>query len=315
MKYIETVTDELVNRFLFLIKGLFDYTVALIIGCPFVYIHSSSYNSFRRKSLFICIALLFRTKIILHIHPSHFYQFLSECRGLEKRFIYFLLKRIDIFVVITEEMKKNIQKLLPDKQIIILRNPIDLDKMENSGSYKRLSDRILYLGWYIKEKGVYELVDAIEILINNSVKIQADFYGAKKIDKLRSYVENKGLKEKIRINGWINNGKKLKALYECTALILPSHSEGVPNVILEAMATKTPIISTLVGGLKEILRDGENAFITEVNNPKDLSRKILKCLVDKELRDKLAGYAYQNVCMQNDVKKIKKDFEKIVERL
>jgi glycosyltransferase involved in cell wall biosynthesis len=315
VRYFETVKDRPVNRLFFLIKGLVGYTLALIPECLFVHIHTSSYNSFWRKSLFIWIALLFRAKILLHIHPSHFYQFFSECRGLEKRFIYFLLKRIDLFVVLTEEMKKNIQKLLPDKKIIMLRNPVEVKKMKNAGNYNRLPDHLLYLGLYIRKKGVYELVDAIEILLRKGVSIQADFYGAKKIEKLRSYVKDKGLTEKIHINGWINDVDKIKVLYECTALILPSHSEGIPNVILEAMATKTPIISTLAGGLREILRDGENAIIAEVNNPKDLSEKILKCLENKELRERIAANAYRNVCIQYDVKVIKQDFVKIVEWL
>ena len=315
VKYIASVTDASVNRFFFLIKGLVDYIFALITGCLFVYIHTSSYNSFRRKSLFICIAILFGKKSLLHIHPSHFYLFLSECCDLEKKFIYFLLKRINLFVVLTEEMKGNIENLFPDKRVVVLRNPVNVEKMKKPGKGNRLPDRFLYLGWYIKEKGVYEIVDALEILLKKGVRIQADFFGAKKTEKLRGYVADKDLTAKIRINGWINDVDKLKALYECTALILPSHSEGIPNVILEAMATKTPIIATLVGGLKEILRDGENAIITEVNNPQDLSKNILKCLENKALRERIAVNAYRNVCMQYDVGVIKQDFGKIVEWL
>ena len=312
VKYISSTTDDFENRFFFLIKGLVGYIFALTTGCLFVHIHTSSYNSFTRKSLFICIALLFRTKILLHIHTSHFSLFITECRGLEKRFIFFLLKRIDLFVVLTEEMKINIQDLFPDKQVTVLRNPVNVEQMKRPGKDNRLSDRLLYLGLYSKEKGVYELVDAIEILLKKGVRIQADFFGAKNIEKLRGYVADKELTEKLRVNGWINGVDKLKALYECTALILPSYSEGIPNVILEAMATKTPIIASLVGGLKEILRDGENAIITEVNNPQDLSEKILMCLENKELREKISANAYREVCMKYDVKLIKEGFGKIV---
>lgn len=313
VKYIASVIGPPSNRFLFLIKGLFGYTFALFSKCLFVYIHTSSYNSFRRKSLFIIIALLLRNKILLHIHPSHFYSFLSECSAIEKKFIYFLLKRIDLFVVLTAEMKRNIQNLFPDKQVLVLRNPVNVEKMKKTEAVNRLPNRLLYLGWYIKEKGIYELVDAIEILLKKGMRIRADFFGTKNIKELRDYVAAKDLTEQILINGWINNGNKLKALYECTALILPSHSEGIPNVILEAMATKTLIIATLVGGLRDILRDGENAIIAEVNNPQDLSKKILRCLQNKELRERISDNAYRNACMKYDVKIIKQEFCKIVE--
>jgi glycosyltransferase involved in cell wall biosynthesis len=210
-------------------------------------------------------------------------------------------------------MKRNVQNLFPDKKVIVLRNPVNIKKMVKTGKVNRFYDRLLYLGWYIKEKGVYELVDAIEILLKKGIRIQANFFGTKNIKELRNYVSAKELTEQIHIHGWISNGKKLKVLYEATALVLPSHSEGIPNVILEAMATKTPIIATSVGGLREILKDGENAIITEVNNPHDLSEKIMMCLKNKELREHISGNAYRNACMKYDVKIIKQQFSKIVE--
>jgi glycosyltransferase involved in cell wall biosynthesis len=96
-------------------------------------------------------------------------------------------------------------------------------------------------------------------------------------------------------------------------LILPSHSEGIPNVILEAMATRTPIVATLVGGMKEILRDGENAVIVDVNNPVDLSEKILLLLEDDSLRKRLAENAYQEASEKYDVPVIRNFFRKIIE--
>lgn len=313
--YFASVTDAPANRFFFLIKGLVDYTVALITGCLFVYIHTSSYNSFRRKSLFICIALIFRAKILLHIHPSHFYQFLSGVVGLEKRFVFFLFRRIHGFVVLTEEMEKNIKGLFPHKLVSVLRNPINLEKMKNIKGHERMRNSLLYLGWYIKAKGVYDLVDAIEILTQKGIKIHLDFYGTKQLDELENYVRNKQLIEQICINGWLSDANKLEALYKCTMLILPSHSEGIPNVILEAMATKTPIIATPVGGLKEILRDGENAIIAQANNPRDLSEKILKCFENKALRNKITANAYQEATTKYDVRVIKEEFARIIETI
>ena len=312
VKYIASVTDASVNSFFFLIKGVVQYILSLIDGCDFVFIHTSSYNSFRRKSLFICIAILFGKKKVLHIHPSHFYLFLLKCRGIEKRYIYFLLNQIELFVVLTEEMKRNIKFLFPEKHAIVLRNSVNIEKMKNPGNIIRLHNKLLYLGWYIKEKGVYELVDAIEILLEKGMRIEADFYGAKGEDSLRDYVYRKQLSDQIHINGWINDVDKIEALFKCTTLILPSYNEGIPNVILEAMATKTPIISTQVGGLKEILKDGENAIIVEVKNPKDLSIKILSCLMNKELRERIADNAYNNVCIKYNVQIIKQEFNKIV---
>ena len=96
-------------------------------------------------------------------------------------------------------------------------------------------------------------------------------------------------------------------------LILPSHSEGLPNVILEAMATRTPILSTFVGGLKEVLRDGDNALLFKEKNAEDLSKKIIKLVNDKVLREHISENAYREVVQKYDVEIIRRQFRNILE--
>ena len=55
--------------------------------------------------------------------------------------------------------------MLPKKTIVVLRNPIDIEKMENKRGIIRENNRLLYLGWYVREKGIFDLVDAFNILI------------------------------------------------------------------------------------------------------------------------------------------------------
>ncbi len=174
---------------------------------------------------------------------------------------------------------------------------------------------MLYLGQYYESKGVYELVDAMEILLKSRKDIEIDFYGTKEIEMLRGYVEEKGLSETVRINGWLNDDEKLEVLHKSTLLVLPSHTEGIPNVILEAMATKTPIVSTHVGGLTEILTDRENAVIAEVCNPRDLSQKISSYLQDHKLREAIATNAFRDCRTKYDVNVIKEQFARIMEIL
>lgn len=311
--YIASVTDLPINRIIFLLRKLLEFAFSLVRGCHLVYVHTSSYNSFCRKSLFIWIALFFGKKIVLHIHPTHFYEFVSGVVGIQKRFIFCLLRRIHVIVVLTEEMRKNIKSLFPDKLVYVLRNPVNLAELKDMKGYRRNDNRLLYLGWYIREKGIYELVDAVEILVRKGVNIHLDFYGTKQVEKLKQYVKDKQLAEHVFVNGWISGENKIGALYQCTMLILPSHSEGIPNVILEAMATRTPIIATLVGGLKEILQDGRNAIIAQASNPQDLSKKIEKCLNQEDLRKRIGVRAYQDVA-KYDIHVIKREFARIMEK-
>ena len=164
IKYISSVTDRNINNIIFLFKNFFIFLYFIIKDTSCVYIHSSSYNSSHRKSLFILPSILLGKKIVLHIHPTHFYKFLLELKGVNKYYVFFLLKRISGFVVLTRKMQANINSMFPDKQVYVLKNPIDVKQMNINKEYTRHNNQLLFLGWYIKEKGIYELVDAVEIL-------------------------------------------------------------------------------------------------------------------------------------------------------
>jgi glycosyltransferase involved in cell wall biosynthesis len=310
--YIATVTDEPVNRAWFLIKALLASCYRMAHGSGCVYIHTSSNHSFYRKSLFIVLATVLGKQIYLHIHPSHFFEFINNCRGLNRLYALWCLSRINQFIVLTNSMQSKIGRLFPHKPVSVLMNPVDIKSMGNTGNWIRAHNRLIYLGWYIPQKGVFELVDAIERLIISGVDIEMDFYGTRQVQKLRDYVETKKMESCVRVNGWINGEDKLRVLYECTAIVLPSHSEGIPNVILEAMATKTPIIATSVGGLADILRDGENAFISPVNDPVGLSNVIHHCLSHPEDRSRIADHAYLEAIDLYDIDVIKPQIISII---
>jgi glycosyltransferase involved in cell wall biosynthesis len=152
-------------------------------------------------------------------------------------------------------------------------------------------------------------------MINNEIIVHVDMYGIKQTHELREYVCKKALNHVIYVNEWIDSKNKAKALGECTLLVLPSHSEGIPNVILEAMASMTPIVSTLAGGLKEVLVDGHNAVIAEIGNSVDLSEKLSMCLKDKLLREHISNNAFLEIIKQYDIRVVKKDFDAIVEQI
>ena len=313
VKYVPSVSDACINRILFLIKNLLKFFASLIGGDHLAYVHTALYRSLYRKSLFIIIAFSLRKKVILHIHPSVFSEFLSDLEFPQRQFVYWLFRRIETFVVLTNGIKDDIHRSFPQKKVFVLPNLISIEEMTNRKNYERKENSLIYLGWFVKEKGVYELVDAIQYLVQLGMKTQLNFYGTKEVEKLKAYITYKNLTEHITVNGWISNEKKLKVFYESTALILPSHTEGIPNVILEAMATKTPIVTTHVGGLKEILKHRENAILAEVGNPRDLSEKILECLKNKELRDTITCNAYHTACTKYDVHAGKKKFAKIIQ--
>jgi glycosyltransferase involved in cell wall biosynthesis len=314
IKIVSTVPNLGVSKQYFLIKSLIKFMFLSIGKCRGVYIHTASRNSFYRKSFFIIISSILRKKIALHIHPSFFFNFISNFYGYKKKIIYYILEKIDVFIVLTIDMKKKMNYAFPEKTIYVLENPINVDYMDNTKLYKREKNSILYLGNYYREKGIYDLISAMAIVKNNNHKIKLKLYGNKNKMKLKKYVKKKNLENYISVNEWINSEKKKEALYKCSILVLPSYNEGIPNVILEAMATKTPIIATAVGGLKELLIDETNAIITKCGDPETLARKIIYLINDDNLKYKIAENAYELIKKRFDGKIIKEKFLYIIKK-
>ena len=107
--------------------------------------------------------------------------------------------------------------------------------------------------------------------------------------------------------GKVPHEEVLKYMSLSDVFVLPSLSEGFPNVVLEAMASGLPIVATKVGGLPEIVKNGENGFLIKPRNSKELAKKILLILNDKELSGRMS---------KNNIKEAKKySYENVVDNL
>lgn len=310
--YIPTRSVNSIADIIYLIKSLLRFSVENIKNYKAVYIHTSSGNSFFRKSIFIITTIFSNKKVILHVHPTHFYEFINNEKKIKSMYINTIMKRVDVIIVLSNDLKQKLCKKYPEKKIHLLRNPVNIERMKVKNHIKRKLNSLIYLGWFVKSKGVYDLVDAIKLIVDSGNKVHLDFYGTKEVRKLRSYVANKKLNDYITVHDWIDFDDKLQALYSNSALVLPSYSEGIPNVVLEAMATKIPVISTYVGGLKEVLTNNVNSLIVDIGNPADLSSKILTCLQNHELRERLVENAYRDVKDNYDIKIIVNEFGNIM---
>jgi glycosyltransferase involved in cell wall biosynthesis len=310
--YLSTVNESGI-KLAILIMSLLRY-FAFCIQRPksVIYIHTASFHSFYRKSLFLAVAIFIRKRVILHIHPSYFYHFINGFKGIKKELFFSLLRRCSCFVVLTSGMEKDMKKLFPEMPINVLPNPVNIDATSLENIPEREPNRILFLGWFNRGKGVYDLVDAALILAAKKIDFKLDFFGTKEVEQLKAYVSKRNLEGYVTVHGWADEETKLMALYRSAALVIPSHTEGIPNVVLEAMATRTPIIATRMGGLADILRDGDNAVVIEPKNPHDIAEKIEFVLNNSAYCRKLADRAFQDAKQNYDLPVIKSRLQAIL---
>ncbi len=287
--------SKLVKLF-FTAKQLFMFPIKLMITkYSLVHIHTSSYNSFFRKSLFILIAKVAGRKVLLHIHPTHFYYFISNLKSLRKYCLFKILKLCDSFVVLTEDMQLRMKELFPTKTINVLPNPVSVNDFKLSESIGRNKNILLYMGTFLPEKGIYDIVKAAPLIIRELPGIRIVLCGDKGRASLRKEIKSLQLDSQIEIKKWVDGLEKKQLLFSSTAVILPSYSEGIPNIILEAMSSFLPIITTPVGGIPSILEDEKNCLFFEPGNIPALTNRVIRIFKDPALRRKMAQNNYSKV--------------------
>ena len=96
------------------------------------------------------------------------------------------------------------------------------------------------------------------------------------------------LGDSVTFVGRVPNEKVPEYMAAADIFVLPSLSEGLPVVILEAMASGLPLISTKITGLPEIIHEGENGFLVQPKNPVEITQKLILLLSDDEQRKRLS---------------------------
>ncbi len=111
-------------------------------------------------------------------------------------------------------------------------------------------------------------------------------------NSLKKLVEDSGLEDNVFFLGWRRDVPAI--IKKADVMILTSSTEGLPRSILEAMAVRTPVISTKAGGVVEVITDGKDGMLIEIGDYRALADKLLK-LTDKGLRDEIVDNATQTL--------------------
>jgi len=141
-------------------------------------------------------------------------------------------------------------------------------------------DKIVgYIGSLSEHKGIRNFLEAIPRVLERENNVRFLIAGDGGLRKeIEQYLSKASLEDKVNLVGWVPHDKISGYLNELYLLVLPSYTEGVPNIILEAMACGTPVLATLVGAIPDFIKDGETGFIISNASPLYLANDIERAL-------------------------------------
>jgi len=163
------------------------------------------------------------------------------------------------------------------KKVAIGDFPIDSQFFKCQKDLNERGNIIGYIADLTENKGIRNFLDAILLLRHRDFKFIIGGEGPL-FEEIRKKIDENDLTDKVTLAGWIPHDEMPTYLNKLKLLILPSSSEGIPIILLEAMLCGTPILATPVGGIPDILKDGENGFVLPNNSPENIASGITRAL-------------------------------------
>jgi len=164
-----------------------------------------------------------------------------------------------------------------------------LFKIKRSSIEKR--KLVGYIGRLSGEKGVMNFAKAVPLILKERNDIEFLIGGGGRLlDELKGELKRNGCSDKVKFLGWIPHEELPDYLNELKIVVLPSSTEGLPGIVQEGMACGTIVVATPVGGVPDLVKDGETGFILEDNSPECIAKTVIKALVHPHL-DEIAKAA------------------------
>ena len=171
-----------------------------------------------------------------------------------------------------------------NKISIAHRHFLDFDKFKIKKGFKKRDNLVGYIGRLSEEKGTLNFVKAIPEISKEKDDLEFLIGGDGQLcDKIKKYLDENNLNDKVNLVGWIPHDELPDYLNELNLVVLPSYTEGLPNLMLEAMACGTPVLATPVGAIPDIITDGETGFIMENNSPACIAENVIQALEHPDL--------------------------------
>jgi glycosyltransferase involved in cell wall biosynthesis len=173
-----------------------------------------------------------------------------------------------------------------------------------------------YIGRLSEEKGILSLINAIPFVLKKNIEIHFMICGDGSLtDMVRRSLQSVGLKANTEFTNWITHDEVPRYLNEFRLLILPSSTEGLPNILLEAMSCGTPVLATSVGAIPDIIKDNETGFLLTSNAPEHIASRIVELLGEPEILEKVSIKAHNWVRENFSEKETTETWQEILNRI
>ena len=221
----------------------------------------------------------------------------------------FFLRFFDLIVPLSKGLRNSLKHINKNK-IKVINNFVDLDLIPKpkKGNLKLIT----FIGQLIERKRVQDLIFALKYVQDKKVKLQIIGNGSKK-KKLISLTKKFVLDHRVKFFGFRKD--RLELLNNSEILVLPSLLEGIPRVIMEAMAMKRIIIGTDIPGIRELIKNKKNGLLVPIKSPKKIAEAINWIWQNKKQTQKISKEARALIEKKFSAERAASEYSKIYKKI
>lgn len=268
------------------IRYVFSYItlIKLILKNDFIYVYYP--NSL---SLIISLCILLKRDYGLYVRGQI---------GIFNKKSQLFYKYAKVILTVSDGFTEKIKPFIKNGKIFTVKpmisfNETDIVKQRELNIKDNI--KLLYLGRLDKDKGVYELIEAMSKLNKDNFKLEIVGDGIEK-QNIAKEIKKLNLENNIILRGSITNKDKIREAYlNADLYILPTYHEGFPRTLYEAMIFGVPILTTFVGGIPGLMKDGYNCLKINVKSSDDIVDKINFILNNKMILSYLSVNGLQTI--------------------
>lgn len=228
------------------------------------------------------------------------------------------LRRADRVTAVSHQVATNLQTYsAAPAQIRVTWNGVDIDQFFPLSQEASLPPFILSVGRLAPGKGWEDLLTAVALLHSSLGQITIKIVGdGPQRSMLEKQIKQLGLEARVELVGHVSSRDALAALYRQALLyIMPSHHEGLPTVVLEAMASGCAVLSTDVGGIPEVITSGKNGLLVPPREPRQMAEAIEQLVCNQLLRESLGHSARETVTDRFSWSAIGNEYERLYQEV
>jgi glycosyltransferase involved in cell wall biosynthesis len=254
-----------------------------------VHLNLAERGSVYRKATLLFAAKLVGARVLLHLHAAQLVAEHKVMPGPWRFMVRSMFRSADRVVVLGELWRRWVTETVgvAPRSVTVLRNGVPATTVSRVARRDGEPFRLLFLGNLLQRKGIVDLLHALAAVQGTPVALTVA--GGGPVDTYRRMAVGLGIGARVRFTGWVGQAEARDLLAASDALVLPAYDEGLPLVILEAMATGVPVICTPVGAIPEVFEDRRTALFVPPGDRVALSSAIAMLRDDPALQASLSA--------------------------